>query len=101
MPFEVRLDPDDGTPPAVLEFAEYKQLFDAMVRAAPSFLAPMKRFRGPHARFDLLPDALPAVLREIQAIRGQANHPSSFLDELERVARHAQATGAGLRARSP
>ncbi|HUR62695.1 MAG TPA: hypothetical protein VM286_10085 [Candidatus Thermoplasmatota archaeon] len=100
MAFEVRLDPDDGTPPAVLDYEEYQALFPTLVAVSPSFLAPLKRFRGPHARFDVAADAIAALLREITALRTAA--PSSaFLVALDTLARQARAQGAGLTGRSP
>jgi hypothetical protein len=101
MAFEVRLDPDDGSPPAVLGFEEYRALFPALVAVSPSFLAPLKRFRGAHARFDLPAEAVPAVLQELAALRDAAPAEGRFLDDLAAVARKALAKRVGLRGRSP
>jgi hypothetical protein len=101
MAFEVRLDPDDGTPPAVLDYAEYQGLFPTLVGVSPSFLAPLKRFRGPHARFDIPTDSVQAVLLEVAALKDAASPASEFLDSLGSLAAKALAQGAGLRGRSP
>jgi hypothetical protein len=99
--FEVRLDPDDGTPPAILGFEEYQAIFPALVAVSPSFLAPLKRLRGPHARFDLPADAMRAVLQETTALRQRLGRDTPFLRALADLATRALATGAGLHGRSP
>jgi hypothetical protein len=101
MAFEVRLDPDDGTPPVVLDYDEYQALFPTLVAVSPSFLAPLKRFRGPHARFDVPPESVAVVQQELAALRAATPQASRFLDGLAALSSKAIAQGAGLKGRSP